>query len=46
VMCAIKGPFDERRIACRELMPLMVSAAREWITAETRFSAAHQSKVL
>src|SRR5262245_63980435 len=33
----IKGPFDERRIACRVVVPLMASGARGWIAAETPF---------
>jgi hypothetical protein len=37
VMRVNKGPFHAHRIACRELVPLMQSGAREWITAETRF---------
>jgi hypothetical protein len=40
---SIKRPFDAQRIAFRELMPLMQSGAREWITAETRFGATQQS---
>jgi hypothetical protein len=35
VMCAIKGPFDAQRIACRELIPLMASGTGRCVTPET-----------